>query len=48
MQSKNVEKQLEKCKQAARELECNPDEARWEKNLRKVMRPEPLEKPYES
>jgi hypothetical protein len=31
--------QSEKFKQAARELECDPDEARWEDKLRKVAKP---------
>jgi hypothetical protein len=31
--------QSDKFKQAARELECDPDEARWEDKLRKVVKP---------
>ncbi|WP_430446872.1 hypothetical protein [Sphingorhabdus contaminans] len=31
--------QSDKFKQAARELECNPDEARWADKLRKVVKP---------
>lgn len=36
-----VEKQSqsEKFKQAARDLECDPDEARWDDKLRKVVKP---------
>ena len=35
-----VEKQSqsEKFKEAARDLECDPDEARWEDKLRKVVK----------
>ena len=36
--------QAEKFKQAARELECDPDENRWEDKLRKVVKPKPVEK----
>ena len=38
--------QSEKFKEAARELECDEDEARWDERLRKVagQKPEP-EKP---
>jgi len=37
--------QLDKFKQAARELECDEDEARWDERLRKVakQKPEPDE-----
>ena len=31
--------QADKFTQAARDLECDPDEARWEDNLRKVVKP---------
>ena len=31
--------QSDKFKQAARDLECDPDEARWEDKLRKVVKP---------
>lgn len=39
-----VEKQSqsEKFKQAAGELECDPDEKRWEDKLRKVVKPKPV------
>ncbi|MGC4252124.1 MAG: hypothetical protein QM605_11890 [Sphingobium sp.] len=30
--------QSDKFKQAARDLECDPDEARWEEKLRKVVK----------
>jgi hypothetical protein len=33
--------QSDKFKQAARDLECDPDEARWEDKLRKVVKPKP-------
>jgi hypothetical protein len=33
--------QIDKFKQAARDLECDPDEARWEDKLRKVVKPKP-------
>jgi hypothetical protein len=38
MTDKNVDKQIEKFKQAARDLECDPDEARWQDKLRKVVK----------
>ena len=39
-------RQAEKFKQAARDLECDPDEAKWEDKLRKVVKPKPVpEKP---
>ena len=35
-----------KIKQAARDLECDPDEAKWEDKLRKVVKQKPVpEKP---
>ena len=36
--------QADKFKQAARDLECDPDEAKWEDKLRKVVKPKPVEK----
>ena len=33
--------QSEKFKQAARDLECDPDEAKWEDKLRKVVKQKP-------
>ena len=33
--------QLDKFKQAARDLECDPDEKRWEDRLRKVAAHKP-------
>lgn len=33
--------QLEKFKQAARELEADEDEARWDERLKKVMKAKP-------
>jgi hypothetical protein len=35
------QQQDEKFKQAARDLECDPDEARWEDRLRKVVKQKP-------
>lgn len=37
--------QADKFKEAARELECDPDEAKWEDKLRKVVKQKPVEKP---
>ena len=34
-----LQTQSDKFKEAARELECDPDEARWEDKLRKVVKP---------
>jgi hypothetical protein len=31
--------QSDKFKQAARDLECDPDESKWEDKLRKVVKP---------
>lgn len=39
-----VNPQSEKFKNAARELECDEDESRWDERLRKVAKPKP-EKP---
>lgn len=33
--------QSDKFKEAARELECDEDEARWEEKLRKVVKQKP-------
>lgn len=33
--------QADKFKEAARDLECDPDEKRWEDKLRKVVKPKP-------
>jgi hypothetical protein len=38
--------QSDKFKQAARDLDCDPDEAKWENKLRKVVKPkDALKKP---
>jgi hypothetical protein len=37
----NVESQSDKFKAAARELECDEDEARWDDRLKKVAKPKP-------
>jgi hypothetical protein len=40
------QQQSEKFKQAAHELECDPDETNWEDKLRKVVKPkDALKKP---
>jgi hypothetical protein len=36
-----AEKQNDKVKEAARQLECGEDEARWDERLRKVARQKP-------
>jgi hypothetical protein len=41
---KDEQSQSDKFKQAARDLECDPDEARWEDKLRKVVKPKPVDK----
>lgn len=43
---KKAESQSDKFKRAARDLECDPDEAKWEDNLRKVVKPKPAEKSH--
>jgi hypothetical protein len=40
--SEKAESQSDKFKRAACDLECDPDEARWEDKLRKVVKPKPL------
>lgn len=37
--------QLDKFKEAARELETDDDEARFDERLRKIVRHKPVEKP---
>jgi hypothetical protein len=37
--------QTDKFKQAARELECDEDEARWDERLKKVAKQKPEPKP---
>ena len=39
------ESQLEKFKQAARELEADDDEARFDERVRKLVKHKPVEKP---
>jgi len=34
--------QLDKFKQAARELECDESEAHWDERLKKVVKPKPV------
>lgn len=37
--------QAEKFKQAARELECDEDEARWDERLKKIAKQKPADAP---
>ncbi|MDB5692132.1 MAG: hypothetical protein JWO81_1195 [Alphaproteobacteria bacterium] len=41
----NPDTQSEKFKAAARALECDEDEARWDERLKKVVKQRPPEKP---
>jgi hypothetical protein len=46
MQPDNEQIQINKFKQAARDLECDEDEARWDATLKKVAKQKPApEKP---
>ena len=45
MPTPNGKSQLDKFKDAARELECDEDEGRWDEWLRKVAGQKPVEKP---
>jgi hypothetical protein len=46
MTARQRQQEIEKFKQAARALECDRDEAKWEDKLRKIVKPEPvLDKP---
>ena len=38
----NEQSQADKFKRAAREIECDPDEKRWEDKLRKVVKHKPV------
>ncbi|MFZ1365874.1 hypothetical protein [Sphingorhabdus sp.] len=38
----NEQSQADKFKRAAREIECDPDEKRWEDKLRKVVKQKPV------
>jgi hypothetical protein len=42
---KSEHPQVRKFKEAARELGCDEDEARWDERLRKVAKQKPVEKP---
>jgi hypothetical protein len=42
---KAISSQSDKFKEAARELECDPNEARWEERLKRVAKQKPVEKP---
>lgn len=37
--------QLDKFKEAARELECDENAARWDERLKKVAKQKPVDKP---
>lgn len=39
----DAKSQLDKFKEAARELECDEDEARWDERLKKVAKAKPVE-----
>lgn len=41
----NEQTQSDKFKQAARELECDEDEARWDERLKKVAAQKPVDPP---
>ena len=41
----NSESQLEKFKEAARALQCDEDEARWDDRLKKVVKVKPPKEP---
>lgn len=41
--SEKAESQSDKFKRAARDLECDPDEKRWEDKLRKVVKHKPVD-----
>jgi hypothetical protein len=44
MHSSSDKSQADKFREAARELECDEDEARWDERLRKVVKHKPVEK----
>jgi hypothetical protein len=41
----NDERQSDKFKQAARNLECDEDEAHWDANLKKIAKQKPKDDP---
>ena len=41
MATKTADSQIDKFKEAARELECDEDEARWDATLKKVAKQKP-------
>ncbi len=43
--AKVQQSQSDKFKEAARELECDDDEARWDERVRKLVKHRPVEKP---
>lgn len=42
---KSLDKQLDKFKQAARDLETDDDEARFDERMKKLVKHKPMEKP---
>ena len=44
-QAKDASSQLDKFKQAARELECDDDDERFKERMRKLVKHKPVEKP---
>ncbi|MEA3000663.1 MAG: hypothetical protein QOK17_2496 [Sphingomonadales bacterium] len=44
-QRPDATEQVERFKQAARDLGCDEDEAAWDERLKKVARHKPVEKP---
>ncbi|MEB0284403.1 hypothetical protein [Sphingomonas sp. 10B4] len=45
MSNSNEPSQLDKFKEAARDLETDDDEARFDERLRKIVKHKPVEKP---
>ena len=44
MQDQKAESQLDKFKEAARALECDDDEARFDERVKKLVKQQPVEK----
>lgn len=44
----NEKTQSDKFKEAARDLDCDTDEKRWDAKLKKVVKHKPVEKPSQS
>lgn len=45
MMTKQAPSQSEKFKEAARELDCDDDEARFDERMKKLVKQHPVEKP---